>query len=116
MSLTKYDPNKRWHPQTVRLTFMVWEYRATMNVVVGGNCFGFTILATAARIAYDKLESRPARDEYGDTVEMARIILRSPAGEDLICEDDELEGEDWLMGMIISAEIVKQAEEREDVA
>lgn len=95
-----YDPNLcysgRMAKQTVRLTFGVWEYRATMDVQIGGNCRGWTVIDTAVDAAFEKLPG-------GD---YPRIVLTKADGSELECSDDEDRCEDWLKDMLISAEIL----------
>lgn len=95
-----YDPNltnsgKR-AKQTVRLTFGQWDYRATREVVVGGNCTGRSVIDSAVWRAYEELE--------GDR--SPRIELTRANGDTLLCTDDEDRGEDWLSDMLVAAEII----------
>lgn len=101
-----YDPNYtlcgRMADQTVRLTFGQWEYRTTMDVVVGGNTNGLSVIECAVDFAYEKLETIPFfNDETGENDEMAVIHLGN-----LECKDDDLRGEEWLKDMLIGAEII----------
>ena len=96
-----YDPNLvfcgRMATQTVRLTFGQWEYRMTMDVNVGGNCRGLSVIEAAVERAYDELPDAPHASE-------AKIIILTNAdGERLDCEEDD---EDWLQNMLIAAEII----------
>jgi len=103
-----YDPNLvlcgRRAVQTVRLTFGVWDYRAVMEVDVGGNCTGLTVIDCAVGIAYDQLEQRSI---YGsdDTYAVITLAKAGEAEADMECEDDEGHGEEWLKDMLIAAEI-----------
>lgn len=96
-----YDPNLTSCgskvKQTVKLTFGMWEYRAEMTVVIGGNCNGLTIIEAAVGDAFEKL---------CDDEDFAQIIMTMPNGDRLTCEDDEGRGEDWLGKMLIAAEIL----------
>jgi hypothetical protein len=105
-AVMNYDPNftlcGRMADQTVRLTFGQWEYRTTMDVVVGGNTNGLRVIECAVEFAYEKLETIPFfNDETGKNDEMSVIHLGN-----LECKDDDLRGEDWLKDMLIGAEIV----------
>ncbi|WP_312601101.1 DUF5406 family protein [Pseudomonas luteola] len=103
-----YDPNMtcsgRIAIQTVRLTFGSWEYRATMEVTVNGNCSGFSVIESAVERAYDLLEQRKiyGTDETYAAIEMTAM---NGSGDTLDCCDDDLHYEDWLKNMLISAEI-----------
>lgn len=108
-----YDPNYtlcgRMADQTVRLTFGQWEYRTTMDVVVGGNCNGLSVIECAVGLAYEQLGTVPFfNDDTGKDDEMAVINVG-----DLQCVDEGLEGEDWLKEMLIGAEIISIEPEAE---
>lgn len=102
-----YDPNLtnsgRMARQTVRLTFAMWEYRKTIDVEVGGNCTGLTVIDTAVESAYLRLED----SEFcrGPVI----FLESSEDGSFLECTDDDEKGEDWLKGMLINAEIISIA-------
>lgn len=103
-----YDPNLvlcgRMAKQVVRLTFGLWEYRTVIEVTVGGNCTGQTVIACAAGIAYETLEQMGI---YGSDHTYATIQMTHPdTGEVMESDDDEDRGEEWLRDMLIAAEIV----------
>jgi len=96
-----YDPNLVFSGctavQTVRLTFGQWEYRKTMEVAVGGNCRGFSVIEAAVENAYEKLPD--ASHASG----VKTITLIDESGGEMECDEDE---EDWLNNMLIAAEII----------
>ena len=96
-----YDPNLvscgRMATQTVRLTFGQWEYRKTMEVTVGGNLQGLSVIEAAIENALDEL--------LEGCIEYATIILVNEKGDELSCELDEI-NDDCLRDMLISAEII----------
>ncbi|QTA23913.1 hypothetical protein FYK18_10085 [Escherichia albertii] len=101
-----YDPNLtlcgRMAKQTIRLTFGLWEYRETFEVTVGGNLTGLDVISCAIESLYETLPYEEVRNECtGGTDIMATINI----GE-LTCQDEDLSGELWLAGMLISAEII----------
>ncbi|ENU6056635.1 DUF5406 family protein [Escherichia coli] len=101
-----YDPNLtlcgRMAKQTIRLTFGLWKYRETFEVTVGGNLTGLDVISCAIESLYATLPYEEVEDERtGGTDIMATINI----GE-LICQDEDLSGELWLAGMLISAEII----------
>lgn len=101
-----YDPNLtscgRMAKQTVRLTFGQWEYCETFEVTVGGNLTGLDVISCAIESLYATLPYEEVEDERtGETDIMATINI----GE-LTCQDEDLSGELWLAGMLISAEII----------
>ena len=95
-----YDPNMtssgRMAKQTVRLTFGCWDYRKTVETVVGGNCTGFNVIDTAVGRVYEELP-----EERG-----AVYIVLERGDDTLYCDADEERGEEWLRDMLIAAEIV----------
>ncbi|WP_417786712.1 DUF5406 family protein [Stutzerimonas xanthomarina] len=112
--IMNYDPtltcSGRMAKQTVRLTFGLWEHRKTMEVEVGGNCTGMTVIDCAVGIAYDQL---PQRGIYGCKKTEAVIDMPSLTNpeDELECAEgsdgnERLRGEEWLKDMLISAEII----------
>lgn len=108
-----YDPNLtscgRMAKQTVRLTFGIWEYRKTMDVVVGGNCSGMDVIDYAVELAHDQLEERSVYCfEKGRDRPYSVIVLAHMSEPDntMECEDEEFRGYVWLRRMLIAAEIV----------
>lgn len=101
--------------QTVRLTFGMWDYRATMEIQVGGNCRGLTVIDCAVENAYEKLEQRGI---YGsdDTYAVINMPKIGNPEEILECGDDEGDGEDWLKDMLVSAEITSIVSREDDRA
>lgn len=108
MADMNYDPNLvlcgRRAIQNVRLTFGIWDYRAVMEVQVGGNCTGLTVIDAAVGIAYDQLEQRGT---YGSNSTYAVILMTKLGenGECMECEEENNGGKDWLEDMLIAAEI-----------
>lgn len=104
-----YDPNLtycgRRAVQRVRLTFGQWDYRKTMEVEVGGNCLGMTVINCAVGIAYDRLEQRGI---HGSDETYAVVMLQKldSQEEELECCDEENHGDEWLRDMLIAAEIL----------
>jgi len=101
-----YDPNLtlcgRMATQRVRLTFGSWQYRHSMEVNVGGNCTGLTVIKAAVEQAYVEL---PYTMRLGEGL-VAKMTLTDQEGDSLLCEDDELRGENWLTDMLVAAEII----------
>ena len=96
-----YDPNMtnsgRMAKQTVKMVFQTWEYMAVRSEVIGGNCTGFDVIGAAVGNAYDNLLT-----ERG----IPYIEMMDMDGNELVCEDDENRGENWLKDMLVKAEIV----------
>ena len=105
--ITTYDPNIRWAEQRVRITLKQWDYTATLETTVGGNCQGFEIFECAISNAWEEL---PIREKCGD--DYAYVTMTRSNGDALECEDDELNGEDWLKQMVVGIEIVAQEAEQ----
>ena len=98
-----YDPNLTYcgrdATQTVRIVFGIWEYRKTIEVGVGGNCLGFDVIEAAIDAFYDKL--------FYESDSVPKLVLIHPVtGTELLHEDDEDRGPDWLRKLVISVEIV----------
>lgn len=96
--ITELDPNIRWGKKTIRMTFMQWGFKATHEEQVGGNCSAMANLDSALTSVYDKLPI----DRYG----IPYIILEDSNGDTLQDGDDDGRNEDWLMNMLVSAEVV----------
>jgi hypothetical protein len=104
-----YDPNIHWAKQRVRVTLGQWDYRTVIETTVGGNCKGFEIFDSAVCNAWESLLTRKIfEDEY------AYVELTRANGDTLLCEDDMLDGEDWLKELVIGIEIVAIEEQRDD--
>ena len=108
-----YNPNLtnsgRMAKQTVRLTFAMWDYRHTTEVVIGGNCTGLTVIEAAVERCHTDLPNAPA--PY-DSDNIPVIYMDGPQGR-LEVVDEEGEGEDWLKDMLVSAEIVSITKDEE---
>lgn len=110
--IMNYDPNLtcsgNMATQQVRLTFGYWKYRAEIEVSVGGNCTGLTVIECAVTNAYNTL---PQRGIHRTDKTCAVIVMVDPAESDstLECSEgdglDSLRGEEWLKDMLIGAEI-----------
>lgn len=73
-----FDPNLimcgRMVDKTVRLTFGRWHYRTTIEIVIGGNTNGLSVIESAVESAYYRLDTIPFfNDETGENEEMAVI-------------------------------------------
>jgi hypothetical protein len=94
-----YDPNfvlcGRMAEQHVRLTFGRWEYRKTIETVVGGNCTGLDVIECAIANVYEYLTC--------DIWDNKQIIMTKEGEEELLCSEDEGGGDDWLKSMLIAA-------------
>jgi hypothetical protein len=87
--------------QQVELTLQTWGYSSVVFTQVGGNCLGLSVIETAIGIVYDRLVK--LSEETGNPV---RIVLTAPDGTELICEDDDESGEDWIKDMVVGARIL----------
>lgn len=97
-----FDPNMTLSghiaKQVVSMTFGLWEYRGTFEVEVCGNLTGLEVIHSAIEKLY---ESLPYTELPFDKGGYATITL----GE-LISDDEDQRGEEWLSEMLISAEII----------
>lgn len=115
-NVMNYDPNLtcsgKMATQKVRLTFGCWQYRAEIEVSVGGNCTGLAVIDCAVANAYKTLQQRGI---YGTDETYAVIVMVDPAKSDstLECGEDDggdvLRGDFWLKDMLIGAEITSIA-------
>ena len=92
------DPNTmRQEGKVFRLTFGMWAYRWTVETTVFGNCSGFDNLDVAiGRVA----------DDLPDVEWGARVVMTDAAGNELICDTEDDDVEEWLTEHLISAEII----------
>lgn len=96
------DPNDmRERGKVFRLTFGCWAYRWTTEATIYGNCAGFDNLDAAISQVADDLPYV----EWG-----ARVVMTDAAGDELICDTEEEDVEEWLTKHLISAEIIGFAE------
>ena len=106
--IQEHDPNLRWANKTFRLTFRLWAYGGQFDAKVGGNCPAFTSLDCALSNFYDSLpESR-----FG----AKQLTLTRADGDTLLCEDDEEREDDWLMEMLVCAELIDLQPEKREAA
>lgn len=110
--IMNYDPNLtcsgNMASQAVRLTFGLWQYRAQVEVTIGGNCTGLDVISAAVGAVYEKLDRRKI---YGAEEDYAELVMASPESQDdvLLCGDDDPDGpqgEAWLSNMLVGAEII----------
>lgn len=105
-----YDPNLtmcgRMATQTVELTFALWDYRKTLTTTVSGNTRGLSVIECAAGRIYEELPL--------DRFYTPHMLLLNAAGDVMDTSDDEEDGEDWLLKMLIKAEILSIEPEKED--
>lgn len=100
-----FDPNfilsGRLAEQTVRFTLGMWEYRKTIEVKMNTNIGGIDLFTWALKKHLED-EMYDEGDPY-----WATVTLSAENGDTLVCEfDGEGDEEDWLMGMVMSAELI----------
>lgn len=98
--MENYDPNNRFGTHLVQLTFQQWEYKLTVEVQVGGNCKGMTILEAAV----DNFFS----DIYKSQGEYPMIIMKDDKGDEL---EGDVEDEYDLKNMLVEAKILSFTKE-----
>jgi len=92
------DPNQhRYEGKVFRLTFGVWSYRWVQEATVFGNCKGFTNLDCAI----DQVAERLEEGEWGYVVK-----LTDDEGNTLHCDTEDDDVEEWLMGNLVSVELI----------
>lgn len=101
--MMNYDPNLfcsgNRAKQIIKLTFAMWDYRCKHTFELRSNIKGLSAIKAAVEQIYEDLPGFCEND-------IPRIVLFNEAGDSLICDDEEGQGEDWLYDMLISAEIV----------
>lgn len=101
--MMNYDPNLflcgNRARQEIKLTFAMWSYRQERTVIFYSNVSGLDSIKAAVEQVYSSLPG----DERHD---IPQIVLKNESGDELVCEDDEEDGEDWLFKMLIKAEVV----------
>ena len=104
--IKEYDPNIRWSRHTVELIFMQWDYSATIEVDVCGNCTGASLFSGAMETAFDDL--------WDDDEQNTQIILKRPSIEEP-GQQDELEVYfdhfDEFAAICVSAKFVNHVKE-----
>lgn len=89
-----YDPAMVSYPrraaQKVRVTLGAWDYRKTVDVVIGGNCMGIPVLEAAA----DQVK----------TLFPTGVVLERENGDTLQVELDM--GPDFMDDLIIGVEVI----------
>lgn len=110
LPIPTYDLNWQFGQQIVEITLQVDDFSARHFVAVGGNCLGVFVLDCAPTMLADRL-----MDETMDGV-CARVTLTNAQGEELLCVDEEADGEDWLRQMVTGLRIVGyQARTRNEI-
>lgn len=98
--IMNYDPNLLnsgyMAKQTIKLTFAEWDYRAEVEVVVGGNLRGGSVIDAAIEKFFD--------ERFDDERNAARVDMENADGDTLI--NDEIEDWEYLKDMLVKAEIV----------
>ncbi len=106
-TVMNYDPNIQWAVQTVRVTLGSWKYRATFTYEMGGNCKGFSVMGEhniTEAILEQLAEARSADldDEYAHL----HFTMTDPDGNEMRCEPDQENLDNWIAGMVIAVEII----------
>lgn len=103
--MKNYDPNNRFGNHLVELTFQQWEYKLTVEITVGGNCKGLSIIQYAVERFLDSQYR-----EVGDDPEYITLIMTSDSGDQLETEIDVNDDEE-LKDMLVSARILSFTKE-----
>lgn len=107
-----YDPNfaHSMAKKTVRVTLGSWDYRKVIDVTIGGNTIGLSVIESACRSIWEDLPV-VGSDVFPEEGGIAQLVMTRPSedgsGEDtLIIDDEDERGEDWIADMVLAAEIV----------
>lgn len=93
--MKNYDPNNSFGKNLVQLVFQQWEYKIAVEVVVGGNCKGMSILDFAVDRFFEDLQE--SQGEYPE------LIMKDEEGNEL---ETTIEDEEDLKDMLVEAKIL----------
>ncbi len=101
--MMNYDPNLfcsgNRAKQQINLTFAMWDYRKEVSVTIYSNMQGFEAIRWAVTKVYEGLSIVGVDDT-------PRIVLTNEVGDELLCDDEDGWADDWLLEMLVRAEIV----------
>ena len=100
-----YDTNIRRSVQKVKLTLADGEYRAEEFQEIHTNYFGFDILSSAVDSLIDEMEQKEDNECCFTLTDGKGNTLRL----DPTCDDIR----EWVLGVVIAAEIVSIVEDKE---
>lgn len=101
--LTNYDPNISWAKHTIKVSFMIWDYKGYVTYKVGGNTKGLSLIAIDSDDLYDaNFEENPInfRDLSEDWFSME---LTNDKGKTTLVEDEFDRLGDYIVGVEIIA-------------
>lgn len=98
--MKEYNPNNCFGCHMVELTFQMWEYKLTVEVPVGGNCKGLSIIEGAIYNFDNKL--------YKEQGENPILVLTDENGDEL---ETQIEDEEDLKDILVSARIISFTKE-----
>lgn len=100
--LTNYDPNISWAKHTIKVSFMIWDYKGYVTYKVGGNCKGLSLIAIDSSNLYDsKFKENPVNFREIDEDWFA-MELTNDKGDTTLVEDEF----DRLGDYIVCVEII----------
>ncbi|MEB5950520.1 DUF5406 family protein [Enterococcus innesii] len=103
MQLKKYDPNISWAIHTIKISFMIWDYKGYVTYKTKGNCKGLSLIAIDSGDLYDaNFDDNPVnfRDLDADWFAME---LTNEKGDVTLVEDEFDSLGDYIVGVEIIA-------------
>lgn len=101
--LTIYDPNISWAKHTIKVSFMIWDYKGYVTYKVGGNCKGLSLIAIDSSNLYDsKFKENPVNFREIDEDWFA-MELTNDKGDTTLVEDEFDRLGDYIVGVEIIA-------------
>ncbi len=98
--VVNYDPDVMIASHTVQLTFAVWDYYKTVDIVIENtNCKGMSVIEYAIDKFLNQICEKAEKND-----EFIFIRLRNQADEELIAKGDE--DNRWLCSMLVKSEII----------
>ena len=103
MQLKNYDPNVTWAKHTIKVSFMIWNYKGYVTYKVKGNCKGLSLVAIDSSNLYDtKFENNSVKFRDLDEDWFA-MELTNDEGEVTLIEDEFDRLGDYVVGVEIIA-------------
>lgn len=103
-----YDPNYADGVHAVRVTIQAWDYRGHIEIKIGGNCKGFSLMEGIVDTIWIDALDEPSGITSDCNFEVLdedcyRAVLRNERGDILDCEGDQRDFEDMIVGVEIVA-------------
>lgn len=103
MQLKNYDPNISWAKHTIKVSFMIWDYKGYVAYKVGGNTKGLSLITIDSDSLYDAdFKDNPVNFRNLDEDWFA-MELTNDKGDSTHVEDEFDRLGDYIVGVEIIA-------------